>query len=43
MTNYAYTLPDPSVPARLSIFFTGGTIEPADEDAESVKAWKQVF
>lgn len=43
MTNYAYTLPDPSVPGRLSIFFTGGTIEPADEDEESVRAWKKVF
>ena len=43
MTNYAYTLPDPSIPGRLSIWFTGGTIEPADEDAKSVKAWKQVF
>eukprot|EP00986_Skeletonema_menzelii_P002892 scaffold843_cov143-Skeletonema_menzelii.AAC.11 len=43
MTNYAYTLPDPSVPGRLSIWFTGGTIEPADEDAESVRAWKKIF
>lgn len=43
MTNYAYTLPDPSVPGRLSIWFTGGTIEPADEDEESVRAWKKVF
>jgi hypothetical protein len=43
MTNYAYTLPDPSLPRRLSIWFTGGTIEPADEDEESLRAWKKVF
>ena len=28
---------------RLSIWFTGGTIEPADEDAESIRAWKRLF
>ena len=43
MTNYAYTLPDPSLPGRLSIWFTGGTIEPAAEDEESVRAWKKAF
>ncbi len=43
LTNYAYTLPDPSVPGRLSIWFTGGTIEPADEDIVSVRAWKRLF
>ena len=43
MTNYAYTLPDPSEPQRLSIWFTGGTIEPANEDEESMRKWKEVF
>ncbi len=43
LTNYAYTLPHPTVPGRLSIWFTGGTIEPADEDVESIRAWKRLF
>ena len=43
MTNYGYSLPDPEHTRRQSIWFTGGTIEPADEDEESVKAWKRVF
>ena len=43
MTNYGYAVPDPEHSRRQSIWFTGGTIEPADEDKESVKAWKKVF
>lgn len=36
MTNYGYVLPDPSVPNRFSIWFTGGTLEFDDcqEDEE---------
>lgn len=41
MTNYGYTLPDPSNPNRKSIWFTAGTIEPADED--SLEDWKKLF
>jgi hypothetical protein len=43
MTNYGYALPDPEHTRRQSIWFTGGTIEPADEDEESIEAWKRVF
>ena len=45
MTNYGYALPDPDQLSsrRQSIWFTGGTIEPADEDEESIRAWKKVF
>ena len=41
MTNYGYALPDPALPSRKSIWFTGGTIEPADDDA--VDEWKKIF
>lgn len=43
LTNYGYALPDPFVSDRKSIWFTGGTIEPADDDEESVKEWKKIF
>ncbi len=43
MTNYGYSLPDAEHTRRQSIWFTGGTIEPADEDEESIEAWKKVF
>lgn len=43
MTNYGYALPDPILPNRKSIWFTGGTIEPADDDEDSIKSWKNVF
>ena len=41
LTNYGYALPDPANPNRKSIWFTGGTIEPADE--RSLSEWKKVF
>ena len=43
MTNYGYALPDPdpSNPNRKSIWFTGGTIEPAQE--HSLNEWKRIF
>lgn len=41
MTNYGYALPDPTSPDRKSIWFTGGTIEPADDD--SLDEWKAIF
>jgi hypothetical protein len=43
LTNYGYALPDPSKRNRSSIWFTAGTIEPADADKESLKEWKQIF
>lgn len=41
MINYGYCLPDPDHPDRKSIWFTGGTIEPADENR--LDEWKKVF
>ena len=41
MTTYGYILPDPSTPNRLSVWFTGGTVEVDDEgDADE---WKRIF
>lgn len=41
MTTYGYILPDPSTPNRLSVWFTGGTVEVDDEgDADE---WKLIF
>lgn len=42
MTTYGYTVPDPTVPNRLTIWFTGGKIEPNDDDRD-VREWKQAF
>jgi hypothetical protein len=42
MTNYGYVLPDPQVPNRLSIWFTGGTLEVNDEEND-LEEWKRIF
>lgn len=42
MTNYGYILPDPEVPNRLSIWFTGGTLEVNDEESD-LEEWKRIF
>mmetsp|Transcript_22002 Transcript_22002/g.47831 ORF Transcript_22002/g.47831 Transcript_22002/m.47831 type:complete len:606 (+) Transcript_22002:143-1960(+) len=41
LTSYGYALPDPTNPDRKSIWFTGGTIEPAEND--SLEEWKKIF
>lgn len=41
MTNYGYALPDPVHPDRKSIWFSGGTIEPADDD--QLDQWMKIF
>ena len=41
MTNYGYILPDPEVPNRLSIWFTGGALEVNDE--QDLEEWKKIF
>ena len=41
MINYGYCLPDPDHPDRKSIWFTSGTIEPADENR--LDEWKKIF
>lgn len=43
LTNYGYTLSDPLISDRKSIWFTGGTIEPADDDPDSIEEWKKLF
>jgi hypothetical protein len=41
LTNHGYMLPDPTVPNRLSIWFSGGTLEcHQDEDLDE---WKELF
>jgi len=42
MTNYGYMLPDPEVPNRQSIWFTGGTLEVNDEEND-LEEWKRIF
>lgn len=42
MTTYGYTLPDPEVPNRHSIWITGGKIEP-NNDASDIQEWKRLF
>lgn len=42
MTNYGYILPDPQVPNRSSIWFTGGTLEVNDEEND-LEEWKRIF
>jgi hypothetical protein len=39
MTTYGYVLPNPDIPNRMSVWFTGGSIE-VDSD---VRRWKDVF
>jgi hypothetical protein len=41
MTTYSYMLPDPNTPNRLTVFFTGGLLEPNDETDGN--EWKRVF
>eukprot|EP00536_Pseudo-nitzschia_multiseries_P009411 jgi/Psemu1/242117/estExt_Genewise1.C_2610049 len=42
MTTYGYSLPDPNIPNRHSVWFTGGRIEP-NNDMSDVLAWKSFF
>jgi hypothetical protein len=42
MTTYGYSLPDPNVPNRHSIWFTGGRIEP-NNDPSDILEWKRLF
>jgi hypothetical protein len=42
MTTYGYVLPDPAVPNRLSIWFTGGRIVPND-DRNDQREWMRLF
>lgn len=42
MTTYGYTLPDPEVPNRLSVWITGGKIEPNDTPEDQTN-WLNQF
>ncbi len=42
MTTFGYSLPDPNTPNRHSIWFTGGRIEPNDNESD-ISAWKKLF
>jgi hypothetical protein len=42
MTTCGYVLPDPAVPNRLSIWFTGGRIEPNDDENDE-REWRRLF
>ena len=42
LTNYGYCLPDPDVSNRLTVWFTGGSLEVEDEEMD-LGEWKQLF
>jgi len=42
MTTFGYVLPDPQVPNRLSIWFTGGEIRPNNDEYDE-REWKRLF
>jgi hypothetical protein len=42
LTNHGYCIPDPDVPNRLSVWFTGGCLEVQDE-TEDLAEWKHLF
>lgn len=42
LTTQGYSIPDPTVPNRLSIWFSGGSLEVQDEE-EDLEEWKKIF
>jgi hypothetical protein len=42
LTTQGYSIPDPHTPGRLSIWFSGGTLEVQDE-VEDLEEWKRIF
>jgi hypothetical protein len=42
LTTHGYAVPDPDVPNRLSIWFSGGTLEVQD-DSKDLEEWRRVF
>lgn len=42
LTNHGYCVPDPNVPNRLSVWFSGGSLEVQDE-IHDLEEWKQLF
>lgn len=42
LTNQGYVVPDPDTPNRLSIWFSGGSLEVQDEEKD-LEEWKRIF
>ena len=42
LTNHGYCIPDPKVPNRLSVWFSGGSLEIQDQ-ADDLEEWKRLF
>jgi hypothetical protein len=42
LTNQGYAVPDPDTPNRLSIWFSGGSLEVQDEPTD-LEEWKRIF
>jgi hypothetical protein len=42
LTNHGYCVPDPNVPNRLSVWFSGGSLEVQDE-IHDLEEWKHLF
>lgn len=42
LTNNGYCVPDPTTPNRLTIWFSGGSLEVQDEEADLAE-WKHLF
>lgn len=42
LTNHGYCIPDPNEPNRLTIWFTGGSLE-CQNDNDDLLEWKQLF
>jgi hypothetical protein len=42
LTNTGYCIPDPEVPNRLTVWFTGGSLEVQDESADLTE-WRHIF
>jgi hypothetical protein len=42
LTNHGYVIPDPDVPNRLSVWFSGGSMQVQDEHGD-LELWKQLF
>lgn len=42
LTTQGYIIPDPNIPNRLSVWFSGGSLEVQDEDSD-LEEWKKIF
>ena len=42
LTTQGYSIPDPSIPNRISVWFSGGSLEVQDEEND-LEEWKKIF